>query len=52
MIPQHLAERGRETLDLFDAQTVSDLDDETLDRIDQLEIEIPNPMTEDGLRRL
>ena len=28
------------------------LDDETLDRIDQLEIEIPNPMTEDGLRRL
>lgn len=28
------------------------LDQETLQRIDQLDIEIPNPMTEDGLRRL
>lgn len=28
------------------------LDDETLARIDQLDAEIPNPMTEDGLRRL
>ena len=28
------------------------LDAETLRRIDELEIEIPNPMTEDGLRRL
>ncbi|MES2735711.1 MAG: aldo/keto reductase [Verrucomicrobiota bacterium] len=28
------------------------LDSETLRRIDELEIEIPNPMTEDGLRRL
>ncbi|MGI9472182.1 MAG: aldo/keto reductase [Rubripirellula sp.] len=28
------------------------LDDETLQRIDQLDVEIPNPMTEDGLRRL
>ena len=28
------------------------LDQETLDRIDELDVEIPNPMTEDGLRRL
>jgi aryl-alcohol dehydrogenase-like predicted oxidoreductase len=28
------------------------LDQETLDRIDQIDVEIPNPMTEDGLRRL
>lgn len=28
------------------------LDPQTLQRIDELEIEIPNPMTEDGLRRL
>jgi aryl-alcohol dehydrogenase-like predicted oxidoreductase len=28
------------------------LDDETLARIDQIEAEIPTPMTEDGLRRL
>ena len=28
------------------------LDEETLVRIDQVDIEIPNPMTEDGLRRL
>lgn len=28
------------------------LDAETLRRIDELEVEIPNPMTEDGLRRL
>ena len=28
------------------------LDDETLRRIDQVDVEIPNPMTEDGLRRL
>jgi len=28
------------------------LDDETLERIDQIDFEIPNPMTEDGLRRL
>lgn len=28
------------------------LNQETLDRIDQIDIEIPNPMTEDGLRRL
>ncbi|MDM4017199.1 aldo/keto reductase [Roseiconus lacunae] len=28
------------------------LDSETLDRIDQIDFEIPNPMTEDGLRRL
>ena len=28
------------------------LDDETLSRIDQVDVEIPNPMTEDGLRRL
>lgn len=27
------------------------LDDETLNRIDQIDFEIPNPMTEDGLRR-
>lgn len=29
-----------------------ELDQETLDRIDQVDAEIPNPMTEDGLRRL
>lgn len=28
------------------------LDQETLERIDQIDFEIPNPMTEDGLRRL
>ena len=28
------------------------LDDETLARIDAIDVEIPNPMTEDGLRRL
>ncbi len=28
------------------------LDPETLSRIDQIDVEIPNPMTEDGLRRL
>lgn len=28
------------------------LDDETLARIDQIDVEIPTPMTEDGLRRL
>ena len=28
------------------------LDDETLRRIDQIDVDIPNPMTEDGLRRL
>ena len=28
------------------------LDRETLDRIDAIDFEIPNPMTEDGLRRL
>ena len=28
------------------------LDDETMERIDQIDREIPNPMTEDGLRRL
>ncbi|MEM8943705.1 MAG: aldo/keto reductase [Planctomycetota bacterium] len=28
------------------------LDDETMSRIDQLDVEIPTPMTEDGLRRL
>ncbi len=28
------------------------LDEETLARIDQIDFEIPNPMTEDGLRRL
>ncbi len=28
------------------------LDEETLNRIDQVDAEIPNPMTEDGLRRL
>ncbi|QDV64551.1 aldo/keto reductase [Crateriforma conspicua] len=28
------------------------LDAETLERIDQIDFEIPNPMTEDGLRRL
>ena len=28
------------------------LDEETLDRIDEIDREIPNPMTEDGLRRL
>lgn len=28
------------------------LDSETLKRIDQIDIDIPNPMTEDGLRRL
>jgi len=28
------------------------LDEETLRRIDQVDVEIPNPMTEDGLRRL
>lgn len=28
------------------------LDDETLERIDQVDFEIPTPMTEDGLRRL
>ena len=28
------------------------LDQETLDRIDEVDREIPNPMTEDGLRRL
>jgi aryl-alcohol dehydrogenase-like predicted oxidoreductase len=28
------------------------LDEETLKRIDQIDIDIPNAMTEDGLRRL
>ena len=28
------------------------LDQETLSRLDQIDLEIPNPMTEDGLRRL
>jgi hypothetical protein len=28
------------------------LDRATLDRIDQIDVEIPTPMTEDGLRRL
>jgi aryl-alcohol dehydrogenase-like predicted oxidoreductase len=28
------------------------LDAQTLQRIDQIDVEIPNPMTEDGLRRL
>ena len=28
------------------------LDKETLERIDEIDSEIPNPMTEDGLRRL
>ena len=28
------------------------LDSETLRRIDQIDVDIPNPMTEDGLRRL
>lgn len=28
------------------------LDQETLDAIDQIDVDIPNPMTEDGLRRL
>ena len=28
------------------------LDQETLDRLDELEAEVPNPMSEDGLRRL
>ena len=28
------------------------LDQETLDRIDEIDVAIPNPMTEDGLRRL
>ena len=28
------------------------LDEETMRRIDQVDVEIPNPMTEDGLRRL
>jgi aryl-alcohol dehydrogenase-like predicted oxidoreductase len=28
------------------------LDAETLKKIDQLDVDIPNPMTEDGLRRL
>jgi aryl-alcohol dehydrogenase-like predicted oxidoreductase len=28
------------------------LEPETLDRIDQIDAEIPTPMTEDGLRRL
>ena len=28
------------------------LDEETLARIDQVDVEIPTPMTEDGLRRL
>ena len=28
------------------------LDRETLDRIDQIDVDLPNPMTEDGLRRL
>ena len=40
--------------DLDDTLAAADLilDDETLARIDQLDAEIPNPMTEDGLRRL
>lgn len=39
---------------LEESLTASDLilDAQTLDRIDQVEMEIPNPMTEDGLRRL
>lgn len=48
---------------IIGAVTVADLDDtlaaadlvldaETLKRIDQIDAEIPNPMTEDGLRRL
>ncbi len=28
------------------------LDQETLDRLDELEAEVPNPMSEDGLRHL
>ncbi len=39
---------------LADILAASDLvlDAETLDRIDQIDFDIPNPMTEDGLRRL
>lgn len=40
--------------DLDDSLAAADLilDDETMARIDQIDVEIPNPMTEDGLRRL
>jgi aryl-alcohol dehydrogenase-like predicted oxidoreductase len=38
----------RESLPAADCQ----LDAETLAEIDQIDVDIPNPMTEDGLRRL
>ncbi|MFT5469695.1 MAG: aryl-alcohol dehydrogenase-like predicted oxidoreductase [Verrucomicrobiales bacterium] len=40
--------------DLDDTLAAADLilDEETMQRIDQIDREIPNPMTEDGLRRL
>ena len=43
--PQSQLDESLEARDLV-------LDQETLDRIDELDVEIPNPMTEDGLRRL
>ncbi|MEM7011383.1 MAG: aldo/keto reductase, partial [Verrucomicrobiota bacterium] len=40
--------------DLDDTLAAADLvlDEETMQRIEQIHVEIPNPMTEDGLRRL
>ena len=39
-------------LDDFIAAASLVLDQETIQRIDQIDVELPNPMTEDGLRRL
>ncbi len=39
-------------MDHFIKAASLELDDETIARIDQIDVEIPNPMTEDGLRRL
>lgn len=46
---------GATTLEQFEESLAARdliLDQETLDRIDQIDVEIPAPMTEDGLRRL
>ncbi len=46
---------GATTVDQLKESLAADdliLDEETLARIDRIDVEIPNPMTEDGLRRL
>ncbi|MEM9368708.1 MAG: aldo/keto reductase [Planctomycetota bacterium] len=46
---------GANSIDQLTEILVADelvLDQQTLDRIDAIDVEIPNPMTEDGLRRL